>query len=262
MVTFVIHTQVLGEPLTPALGFTALTLFNILRYPLTDVPNQFNGLSRSITSLARIELFLSSAEVQGLCLVQSGETAVSVRDAVVGWTYPVPDYLDDFQQNCSCIGIEQTFRRYGDIEAGFGRQPDFRIVLSNLRVSIPKYSLVVVAGTTGTGKSTFVSALLGECKLFQGKLDVQAKQVSYVPQSAFIQSGTVRDNILFGSPYDEERYREVVWSCALDKDLEHLPHGDMTQIGEKGVNLSVSQPITTASVIDKELFCRVDSSSG
>lgn len=241
MVTFLIHTQILGKPLTPALGFTALTLFNILRYPLTDVPSQFNGLSRAMTSLSRIEKFLSSAEVHGLHMINTGDVVVDARCAVVGWSYPAPDYLEDIHQDCSCIGLELSLRQLEDIETGFNRQPDYYVVFSNLDVSISKNSLVVVAGTTGTGKSTFVSGLLGECKVFSGCIHVKSRKVSYVPQSAFIQSGTLRENILFGSQFEEERYNTVVWCCGLDKDIAHLPHGDLTQIGEKGVNLSVSR---------------------
>lgn len=66
-------------------------------------------------------------------------------------------------------------------------------------------------------------------------------RVAYVAQSAWIQTGTVKDNILFGLPFDEARYKNALRACALDQDIKSFSHGDLTEIGERGINMSGGQ---------------------
>uniref|UniRef100_A0A665WVS5 ATP-binding cassette, sub-family C (CFTR/MRP), member 3 n=1 Tax=Echeneis naucrates TaxID=173247 RepID=A0A665WVS5_ECHNA len=101
-------------------------------------------------------------------------------------------------------------------------------------------SLLAVVGHVGCGKSSLISALLGETEKLEGEVSIRGS-VAYVPQQAWIQNATLRDNILFGKPYNEQKYRCVLEACALTPDLEVLPGGDMTEIGEKGINLSGGQ---------------------
>ncbi|GJP65496.1 hypothetical protein CLOP_g22381 [Closterium sp. NIES-67] len=99
---------------------------------------------------------------------------------------------------------------------------------------------VAVCGTVGAGKSSLLSCILGEVPKLQGKVFV-AGPTAYVPQSAWIQNATIRDNILFGQPLDRPRYQATLQQCALVADLRLFPRGDETQIGERGVNLSGGQ---------------------
>uniref|UniRef100_A0AAQ5YZ93 ATP-binding cassette, sub-family C (CFTR/MRP), member 3 n=1 Tax=Amphiprion ocellaris TaxID=80972 RepID=A0AAQ5YZ93_AMPOC len=105
-----------------------------------------------------------------------------------------------------------------------------------INVMVPQGSLLAVVGHVGCGKSSLISALLGEMEKVEGD-----GSVAYVPQQAWIQNATLRDNILFGRPYNEQKYRCVLDACALTPDLQVLPGGDMTEIGEKGINLSGGQ---------------------
>uniref|UniRef100_A0A672I9F9 ABC-type glutathione-S-conjugate transporter n=1 Tax=Salarias fasciatus TaxID=181472 RepID=A0A672I9F9_SALFA len=100
--------------------------------------------------------------------------------------------------------------------------------------------LVAVVGAVGSGKSSLISALLGEMHSTKGFINIQGS-IAYVPQQAWIQNATLRDNVLFGSPNDERRFNEVIKACALEPDLELLPGGALTEIGEKGINLSGGQ---------------------
>ena len=95
-------------------------------------------------------------------------------------------------------------------------------------------------GKIGSGKTSFLHAILGEMRKVQGAKTVNGR-MSYVAQQAWIQNLTLKDNILFGSAVDSERYNEVVNACALASDLELLPNNDDTEIGENGVNLSGGQ---------------------
>uniref|UniRef100_A0A668AGE1 Multidrug resistance-associated protein 1 n=1 Tax=Myripristis murdjan TaxID=586833 RepID=A0A668AGE1_9TELE len=110
----------------------------------------------------------------------------------------------------------------------------------SLNVCIPEGSLVAVVGHVGSGKSSLLSALLGEMEKLEGTVAVKGS-VAYVPQQAWIQNATLKDNIVFGQERKESWYLRVVEACALLPDLEVLPAGDSTEIGEKGVNLSGGQ---------------------
>ncbi|KAI8865339.1 P-loop containing nucleoside triphosphate hydrolase protein, partial [Ramicandelaber brevisporus] len=92
----------------------------------------------------------------------------------------------------------------------------------------------------GSGKSSILGALVGEMKRVSGTIEFGGT-IGYCTQTAWIQNATVRDNILFGQPFDEARYRQVVRVCALERDLQQLPDGDQTEIGERGINLSGGQ---------------------
>ncbi|KAM3842218.1 ATP-binding cassette sub-family C member 3-like, partial [Diretmus argenteus] len=112
--------------------------------------------------------------------------------------------------------------------------------LHNINMMVPQGSLLAVVGHVGCGKSSLISALLGEMEKLEGDVSIRGS-VAYVPQQAWIQNATLRDNILFGNSYNEQKYRCVLEACALTPDLEVLPGGDLTEIGEKGINLSGGQ---------------------
>jgi ABC-type transport system involved in cytochrome bd biosynthesis fused ATPase/permease subunit len=121
--------------------------------------------------------------------------------------------------------------------------------LKDININIPLHSLSVIVGTTGSGKTSILLTLLGEMKRNMGEYSIpehhlgpytthEKSDVAYAPQSPWLMSATIRENILFGEEYDEERYYKVVKACALLTDLQTLEYGDKTEIGEKGVNLS------------------------
>uniref|UniRef100_A0A671NJH7 Multidrug resistance-associated protein 1 n=1 Tax=Sinocyclocheilus anshuiensis TaxID=1608454 RepID=A0A671NJH7_9TELE len=117
---------------------------------------------------------------------------------------------------------------------------DASLCLFRINVRIPEGALVAVVGHVGSGKSSLLSALLGEMQKQEGSVSIKGS-VAYVPQQAWIQNTTLKDNILFGRDAKDSWYQKVVEACALLPDLEILPGGDLTEIGEKGVNLSGGQ---------------------
>uniref|UniRef100_A0A673I0F7 Multidrug resistance-associated protein 1 n=1 Tax=Sinocyclocheilus rhinocerous TaxID=307959 RepID=A0A673I0F7_9TELE len=117
---------------------------------------------------------------------------------------------------------------------------DASLCLFRIHVRIPEGALVAVVGHVGSGKSSLLSALLGEMQKQEGSVSIKGS-VAYVPQQAWIQNATLKDNILFGRDAKDSWYQKVVEACALLPDLEILPGGDLTEIGEKGVNLSGGQ---------------------
>ncbi|KAM4624189.1 ATP-binding cassette sub-family C member 3 [Polymixia lowei] len=188
-------------------AFVSLSLFNILRFPLNMLPQVISSIVQASVSLKRIQDFLSHDELN-------------------------PDSVDR----------ENTASDYSVtvVNGKFTWAKDDPPALHNINLMVPQGSLVAIVGHVGCGKSSLLSALLGEMEKLEGDVSIRGS-VAYVPQQAWIQNATLRDNILFGKPYIEQRYRCVLEACALTPDLEVLPGGDMTEIGEKGINLSGGQ---------------------
>lgn len=113
-------------------------------------------------------------------------------------------------------------------------------ILKNINMQVDTGKVVAVVGTVGSGKSSLVSAFLGEMDKISGRVNTVGK-IAYVPQQAWIQNATLQDNILFGRPLDRKRYDQIIAACALKPDIDILPGGDQTEIGEKGINLSGGQ---------------------
>ncbi|XP_036323349.1 probable multidrug resistance-associated protein lethal(2)03659 [Rhagoletis pomonella] len=112
--------------------------------------------------------------------------------------------------------------------------------LSDLNVKIGEKALVAIVGPVGSGKSTLLNALLGEVKINSGQIVINGK-ISYAAQEPWVFEGTVRDNIVFVDAYNERRYKKVIKVCSLERDLELMPNGDLTIVGERGVSLSGGQ---------------------
>ena len=117
-----------------------------------------------------------------------------------------------------------------------------RIALKDISISIERGSLVAIIGSVGSGKSSLLSAILGEMEALENSQVYMPPRadgnvahenlVSFCAQSPWVVNDSLKGNILFGRPYDEDRYSEVVKACALMDDLAILPAGDMTEIGE------------------------------
>lgn len=107
-------------------------------------------------------------------------------------------------------------------------------ILKNINLRVQKNSLAAVVGSVGAGKSSLLSALLGEMERLNGRVNTVGS-IAYVSQQAWIQNATLQDNILFGKAMDRKLYDKIIDACALKQDLDMLPGGDQTEIGEKGI---------------------------
>ena len=115
-----------------------------------------------------------------------------------------------------------------------------KFLLQDVSFAVSKNSLTVITGQVGCGKSTLLSTIAGEVVKTSGSIFCSGT-VAYVPQSAWVFSGTIRENVLFGEPYNEEWYTKVLETCALLEDINRFPSGDCTFVGEHGVVLSGGQ---------------------
>ena len=120
------------------------------------------------------------------------------------------------------------------------RGKEENVVLKDINVTVKRGSLTAVVGTVGAGKSSLVSAMLGEMEKEKGQVNVTGS-VAYVPQQAWMQNATLENNILFGKAASADDYQRAIDACALRSDIAILPGGDQTEIGEKGINLSGGQ---------------------
>lgn len=132
-------------------------------------------------------------------------------------------------------------------DAAFGDGKDNRPIIHGLNLSIDRYSLTLVVGNVGSGKSILLKSLIGELPLRDGSLQSTFSESSYCEQQPWLINGTIQDNILGQSTFDGKWYDTVVKSCALDRDFEALPLGNLTPIGSKGISLSGGQKARVVS---------------
>ena len=112
--------------------------------------------------------------------------------------------------------------------------------LEDMKVNFPDKGLSLIIGPTGSGKTSLILSLLGEMKCLKGGSSLKSiySEIAYASQNVWLLNATIKDNILFGEPYNEAKYLQVINCCALMVDLQNLPAGDSTEVGESGVNLS------------------------
>uniref|UniRef100_A0A1B0BL95 ABC-type glutathione-S-conjugate transporter n=1 Tax=Glossina palpalis gambiensis TaxID=67801 RepID=A0A1B0BL95_9MUSC len=185
--------------------FVSLSLFNILRFPLTMLPMLISNMVQTQVSVNRINKFMNSEELD-------------------------PNNVQHDSTKPHPLIIENGSFSWGDDES----------TLKNINIEVKKNTLCAIVGTVGSGKSSILQSFLGEMDKISGTVNTVGS-IAYVPQQAWIQNATFRENILFGKPYDRRRYNRVINACALKPDIEILSAGDLTEIGEKGINLSGGQ---------------------
>ncbi|CAB4302935.1 unnamed protein product [Prunus armeniaca] len=151
----------------------------------------------------------------------------------------VEDELNDDQiMNLTSQKSDESLR----IERGiFSWYPESTVpTLRYVNLEVQREQKVAVCGPVGAGKSSLLYAVLGEMPKISGAVDAFGT-IAYVSQISWIQSGTVRDNILYGKPMDKNKYEKTINACALDKDINSFDRGDLTEIGQRGINLSGGQ---------------------
>ncbi|KAF7331515.1 ATP-dependent bile acid permease [Mycena kentingensis (nom. inval.)] len=247
LLTFTVYVW-LGNELTVAKAFTAIAIFSTIRNPLNVVPWYIAQLLEGVVALKRITTFLREDEVteQVSTLKQSTfsvhHEGLGLEKATLEWNHAHTEAIDASSESTS------TF------------QPDHHFQLKDISVLFPKGKLSVVTGPTASGKTALLMALLGEMTLLPtGGRVIMRKDPSasvdenghthglaYAAQAPWLQHRSIKENILFGSPFEEERYREAIRCCALQPDLDLLEDGDETEIGFKGISLSGGQKARVA----------------
>uniref|UniRef100_A0A2K5ELN9 ATP-binding cassette sub-family C member 8 n=1 Tax=Aotus nancymaae TaxID=37293 RepID=A0A2K5ELN9_AOTNA len=239
LITFVGHVSFFREAdFSPSVAFASLSLFHILVTPLFLLSSVVRSTVKALVSVQKLSEFLSSAEIR--------EEQCAPRE-------PTP---------------QGPASKYQAVIMGgyFTWTPDGIPTLSNITIRIPRGQLTMIVGQVGCGKSSLLLAALGEMQKVSGAVfwsslpdsetgedpsperetatnsDIRKRgPVAYASQKPWLLNATVEENIIFESPFNKQRYKMVIEACSLQPDIDILPHGDQTQIGERGINLSGGQ---------------------
>lgn len=218
------------EALLTDIVFPALSLFNLLSFPLAVIPNVITNVVEAQVAVSRLTKFLNSPELQREAVIKcpratkTGEVAVSLKNGTFLWS--------------KAKGSE-----------------NYKVALSNINLESKKGHLDCIVGKVGSGKSSLLQSILGDLYKLDGEVRVHGK-VAYAPQVPWIMNGTVKENITFGHKFDAEFYDLVIKACALNIDLKILPKGDKTEVGEKGISLSGGQKARLS--LARAVYARAD----
>jgi ATP-binding cassette subfamily C (CFTR/MRP) protein 1 len=285
ILVFLTYVRIQSEPLDAATAFTTVALFNVMRFPFAFLPMGLLQYIQSKISLHRLERYFDLPELTEYVepnpppeedenSPSAKDGSVTIRNGTFTWVDPDAAPIRPIQdevpkkeprksrRSSSKKGEASDSGDDSDMKSSLHSQMRLSLhtvdatelakgpalTLQDISCTIEAGSLVAVVGAVGSGKSSFLSAILGEMEpLHDSKVyvprpaGVKDGYISYCAQTPWVVNATLRDNVLFGREYDQERYDEVVEACALLDDLVVLPAGDMTEIGERGINLSGGQ---------------------
>jgi len=187
--------------------FLILSIIQSARFAMSTLPLGVNAVAEAVVSFRRLRQFLCLEDLKSSQESDLSDHAVYADKACFKWSESQP---------------ENT--------------------LADLSLKVKIGDLLGIVGQVGSGKTSFLCACLGELLKTSGNFLVKGN-ISYVSQTSWIRNATIRDNILFGEDFDEVFYNQVIKACALLPDLSILPAGDLTEIGERGINLSGGQKL-------------------
>jgi ABC-type multidrug transport system fused ATPase/permease subunit len=199
----------MGIPLTAGTVLSALATFRMLQDPIFTLPDLLSVFAQGKVSADRVAKYLEEEELK--C------------DAVTQVPRNDTDYDVEIDHGIFSWELETTSPTLTDVE-----------------LKVKRGMKVAICGIVGSGKSSLLSCILGEMPKLDGTVRVSGRK-AYVPQTAWILSGNIRENILFGNTHDKEKYENIIQACALTKDFELFANGDLTEIGERGINMSGGQ---------------------
>lgn len=230
--------------------FTSLSLFALLADPLSSLIMAMSAFAGSLGCFDRIQVFLETPEHEDKRIKpfqyefdngQSSQSDTSASDSL-SWTEKSSHSRMTSGKDKIIMSLPRSNADAICIENGsFGWEKEKEPLLSSIQMKIPQGKLTMVVGPVGCGKTTLLKALLGEVPALSGTIKLFAGDISYCDQSPFHMNGTIRDSISAFSEYDDRWYKTILEACALDEDIRHLPLGDQTQIGSKGIALSGGQ---------------------
>ncbi|KAJ3017159.1 UNVERIFIED_CONTAM: hypothetical protein HDU68_011823 [Siphonaria sp. JEL0065] len=210
-ITFIVYGG-MNDSLSSVQIFSTLALFNQLRSHIMWLPLHISAMGDAFISFKRLQDLFDAPEVTFHPEIDPlAEYGVEIKSATFSW---------ESGDATTAICTPATLR--------------------NVSIQCPKNGLTTIVGSVGSGKSSLLGSLISELKCEAGSVVLKGT-VGYCPQQSWIMNASVKENILFGKKYDSAKYERVVAACCLSHDFGILPHGDLSEIGEKGINLSGGQ---------------------
>ena len=211
--TFATYIYLFKGNLTAEKAFVSIAFFNIMRYPFSIIPYFFNSIVNYKIAAERLSAFFEMEELDRTGILklplqknkEKGDPSVEIDSGNFTWD---PELIT--------------------------------ATLQNIQFKAETGKLVAMVGQVGEGKTSLLSAILGEIQKLSGTITTYGN-IAYVAQEAWIQNQSLRENILFGKGYRSEKYKGILKACSLETDIALLPASDLTEIGEKGINLSGGQ---------------------
>ncbi|KAF9961946.1 Multidrug resistance-associated protein 1 [Mortierella alpina] len=263
LITFTVYALWGGPGFTPGkltaqTVFVSMTLFAMLKSPISSLSDATTATISLVVASRRIEQFLMREEVNEQDVVRldslpqdEHEPVIWIEGATFSWTGPTK--VAEMQEK----GTAMDERTAPLSESENVSQESTLPTLSSISLAVGRGSLTAVVGRVGQGKSSLLSAMIGDMYKLEGRVQISGR-VAYVPQQAWITNAPLRDNILFGTEYDAARYMKVLHACGLEPDIAMLPAGDATEIGERGINLSGGQKqrvsLARAAYADADIY--------
>ncbi|KAM6985868.1 ATP-binding cassette sub-family C member 9 [Aplochiton taeniatus] len=252
LATFVAHHIINTKRPSPDEAFAALALFHILVTPLFLLSTVVRFAVKALVSVQKLGEFLQSDEI-GDDSWRNGDMPVSLDTCkkhtgatkAINRKKPMRYQMDNYDQPTRRqLRPNETEDMAVKVNNGFFTWGSNLSTLSDINIRIPTGQLTMIVGQVGCGKSSLLLAMLGEMQATGGKVCWSNKNrysVAYAAQKSWLLNATVEENITFGSPFNKQRYKLVIDACSLQPDIDLLPFGDQTEIGERGINLSGGQ---------------------
>ncbi|KAI0045217.1 P-loop containing nucleoside triphosphate hydrolase protein [Auriscalpium vulgare] len=234
--TFTVYTGIMKQSMKPSTVFSSMAVFDLMRDQLHGIFYMIPTLIQAKVSLDRVDEFLHETELLDEFAGPEDEAARALLS-------------DASRFDEDVIGFENASFTWSTEDASDGAAtPSSRKFTLRIddRLQFKRGAINLIIGPTGSGKTSLLMALLGEMHFVplgpRSWYHLPRKGgVAYAAQESWVQNETIRDNILFGAPYDEARYEKVVHQCGLKRDLSLFEAGDKTEVGEKGLTLSGGQ---------------------
>ncbi|TBU32613.1 P-loop containing nucleoside triphosphate hydrolase protein [Dichomitus squalens] len=239
-ISFVTYTST-SHGFNVAIIFSSLSLFQLLRQPLMFLPRSLSATTDAQNALIRLSRLFhadTKSPEDAFLIDEEQKVAVDVRDATFEWeeSKDVVNMLSNPNEDKK----DKQDKGKGTARGAETPKSSVPFQVKDVTMAIPRGTLVAIVGSVGSGKSSLLQGLIGEMRKVKGHISFGGR-VAYCSQTAWIQNATLRENVLFGQEFEEERYWKVIEQASLLPDLQVLADGDLTEIGEKGINLSGGQ---------------------
>ncbi|XP_044517360.1 ATP-binding cassette sub-family C member 12 isoform X2 [Gracilinanus agilis] len=250
VLTFTFHV-LLKRKLTAPVAFSVISMFNVMKFSIAILPFSVKAVAEANVSLMRLKkILVNRSPPTYITQPEDANYVLVLKNATLSWEHepsqiiiPRKEFnkkknLNSKKESGSETSVDMSQKFHGFTQPS--EEEKTKPVLRKISLAVKKGEVLGICGNVGSGKSSLISAILGQMQLWNGSVALNGT-VAYVSQQAWIFHGNMRENILFGEKFESQRYQHAIKVCGLRQDLKNLPYGDLTEIGERGLNLSGGQ---------------------